>query len=204
MHEKPPQNNENNLEQKRLELAQQVKDELSIIEDKIIQFNLLTSSKKAGGFFDTNEGTKLVQYDDRYKDFFELNGVASPEQLLSNSGFIYDKELKKVTFTGYLGRTLENNGKRDGNGLFITLKFNKEFNPEEIIKNISKLLDTLIAYRGNDNNPNRTPAQDLSDIAKEGIQILQAFEKIAEKFPATGRISIKSMIEEYKEFLLQK
>jgi len=197
-------NNENNTETKRSELAQRVKDELTIIGDNIIQFNILTSSRKAGGLWDTNEGVKPVQYDDRYKEFFELYGVTSPEQLLTNNGFIYDKELRKVTFTGYLGRTLDNNGKRDGNGLFITLKFNKEFNPEEIIKNISKLLDTIIAYRGNDNNPNRTPAQDLSGIAKEGIQILEVFEKITEKFPATGRISVKSIIEEYKELLFQK
>jgi len=202
--EKFTPDNENNLEQKRTVLAQLVKEELKTLEDKIIQFNLLTSSKKAGGFFETNEGVKPVQYDDRYKEFFELHGVTSPEQLLRNTGFIYDKELKKVTFTGYLGRTLENNGKRDGNGFFITFKFSKEFNPTEIIKNISQLLATIIAYKGSDNNPDRTATQDLSDIAKEGIQILEAFEKISEKFPANGRISVKSMIEEYRELLSQK
>lgn len=188
------------LEEKRSKLVEQVKGDLETYKDQVTQFNLLTASKKAGGFWDTNNGIKMVQYDERYKNEFELHNVQHNHELLTQTGYVYDKVSKKVTFTGYLGRTFHTN-LRDGNGLFITLKFNKEFNPENIIKNISNLLDTLIAYRGNDKNPNRTIQQDLVDIAKEGIQVLEAFTEIAEKFPADGHISVKGMIEEYKEII---
>ncbi len=163
----------------------------------------MTSSKKAGGFFDTNNGIKMVRYDNRYdKDysFYNIERSDSFEQE-QKSGYIFDKGLNKITFIGYLGRTLHSPD-RDGNALFITLKLQKNFTEQEdLIQSISKLLDTIIAYKGNDKNQDRTLKQDLIDIAKESITVLEAFKEVSNNFPSNGNISVDSLIQEYHELV---
>ncbi len=190
-----------NIEQRRQNFAEKVKVNLEKYKDKITQFNLLTSSKNAGGFFGTNDDVKQVNYDSRYENFYKFHNIKGDYPYnVKKSGYVIDNDLNKVTLIGVLGRTLLPGDNREGNGFYITLKFDKEFKENtELINSISNLLETLVVVKGNDET--KTGLESIKEIAKEGIVVLEAFEKISEKFPSNGRVSIKSLIEEYREII---
>ncbi len=186
----------------RQKYAEEIRLDLQKYKEQIIQFNLLTVSPKLNAFWDTNEGIKPVIYDSRYDKDFEFYGLERGGVNEEKTGYILDKPANKISFQGYLGRSLKSSkDRRDGNGLYFTIKFNKDFDSKDLIQKLAKLMDTIVAYRGNDNSAERTPEQDIKNIAKEGITVLEAFQEISEKFPSTGHISVKSIIEEYKEIL---
>jgi len=186
-------------EKKRELLAQEVRGDLEKYKDQLIQFNLLTDSAKARGFWNTNESVRRVQYDSRYDQYFEFYKLERSDDFDTKTGYIYATDENKATIQAYLGKCLPPED-REGNILQLTLKFAKGFNPRDLLNKIGQLMDTVAPYtkaNGGDNT------QGIINICKESITVLEAFEDVSEKFPSNGHISVKSMIEEYKEVIVK-
>jgi len=190
-------NPEKNIESLRLELAEKVRLSLEKYKDEIEDFSLLTTSKKANGGFPTNEQLPPVQYSSSYASDYEFHGLPRERGYLQEgkSGYVLDTKNSFYTFVGPLGRALHTPD-RPGNGLFITLKGEKGKKlSDELVGSIKELLDTLVPYEEG------KKSEDMKNIIKEALPVLEAFEGLGRRFPGNGRISVASMIEEYKEVL---
>lgn len=188
----------NNIEQMREKFSEEVKLILEKYQDQIVAFNLLTCSKNAKGFWDTNEGVKPVSYDSRFHSSFEFSGLpVGQDYVISGvNGYILDKDVNKVTFVGSLGRTYDT---RPGNVFVVTLKFLKDSKDfREVIVPIIKLFETIKMHYSQDSD---AATNDLKEIAREAIPVLKAFEPMARKFPPTGRINLSDLIQECEDIL---
>lgn len=186
------------------EKKQNVIDLLRRNENSISGFNFMTNSVNGSGFWDTSEKkeNKHVQYDSRYKNSFDLVPLKDSDPLDPNleevNGkrpyYIFDKEVKRLTFIVPLGQGFADN--RAGNCYMITLKFKKEdlTDKSELITKISDLLKTLNYYYNNDIKGDRYK------IAKQGIPVIEAFDEISKRHQ-DGNLSVEQTIEGYKKII---
>jgi hypothetical protein len=186
------------IESLRLELAEKVKINLEKHKKEIKDFSLMTTSKKANGGFPTNENLPPVQYSSSYDSEYEFYGLPRERGYLQErkSGYVMDTKNNLYTFVGPLGRALHTPD-RPGNGLFITLKGEQGKRlPDELVDSIKNLVDTLVPYEEGDKY------EDMKNILKEALPVLEAFGNISQQFPSNGKISVRSLIEECKEMLI--
>ena len=201
------ENSTQTIEEKRQELATKFEQTLEKYQNEIEDFSFYTFSQKSGGGHSTNDKLPVVRYDTRYPALFEVKGQLDTGQQIidrTKNGYIYDLELKKVTLSGSVGRTIgEGPNGRPGNGLCATIKFKKDSPHErEIIDAGMALLDTIKVYYDHDDT-SKYKEQEL-EIAKEGLPVLKALKKIGDKFYNKGRITMDSIIAEYEEILGKK
>jgi len=187
---------EESLDSKRIQYAEKVKLELEKHKDEIKDFSIFTSSLNANGF--SNTGTlEAVEYRHDYEEKFEVYKVPKESNYFQEgkAGYVLYIPANWYTFVGPLGRTLHTPD-RSGNLIGINIRGEKGKRlSKDIVDSVTKLLDTLVVY-------DRGEIQvDLKNISKQGLQVLKAFEGISEKFPSNGQISVKSMIEEYKQII---
>lgn len=197
-------------EKSRLELCKKMEQTLSEYASDLERFSLSTASKKRNGFGSTGPVMKNNEYDSdpRYKAGYELHNVDLTKERKPNgkNGYVYFKPGNYVTFTGYLGRCLHTPD-RPVNGFYVSVKFKKDAaHTQAIISSIKDTFDTLEPYdsEGQDislDEQRLLIKQDLRNIAKEGLPILEAFKDTAERFKTGGDISINDLIQEYKEIL---
>jgi len=194
---------ETDIEKLRQGLAEEVKINLEKYMDEIKDFSLMTTSKKANGDFATNDKLRPVEYSPNYDSSYEFNGLPRYRNYSQErqSGYVVDKVSNLYTFVASLGRALHTPD-RPGNSITVTLKGEKGKQlSAELVNSIKKLMDTIIPYDNDKRCGNETLNEDLKNILKEGLPVLEAFEDISKKFPANGMISVQGVIKEYKEML---
>lgn len=206
------------IEKLRLELCEKAKQILADCSNEIEIFNLMTTSRETNGSCSTYD-MGMVQYNRNHNNDYETfnvdtDGERSPYH---KNGYVYNTRTNIITLSGYLGRALHTPD-RPGNGFDITILFKKSaLNARVVIKSVMDVLNTLKPYNTNYRETGITEVydrrelekQDIKNIAKEGLPILEAFRDIASreispKFEINrGNISMDRLIEEYKEIISQ-
>lgn len=179
-------------------------DVLKRNENAISGFNFMTNSVNGSGFWQTSEKKENahVQYDSRYKSYFDIVPLKDSDPIDPGMEevngkrpyYIFDKEVKRLTFMIPLGQGFADN--RAGNCYMITLKFKKEelTDKSELITKVSDLLKTLNYYYNDDIKGDRYK------IAKQGLPVIEAFDEISRKYQ-DGNLSIEQTIEGYKKII---
>lgn len=199
------------IEKLRLELCEKAKQTLADYSNEIEIFDLMTTSRYTNGSCSTYE-IRMEQYARDHKNDYETFNVNidSERSPYHKNGYVYNTRANVITLTGYLGRALHT-PERPGNGFYITILFKKGApNARMVIKSVMDVLNTLKPY---DTDPKEMgitgvdacyelKMQDIKNIAKEGLPILEAFKDTASRFERDrGNISMDRLIEEYKEIL---
>jgi hypothetical protein len=191
---------ESDIEENRERLAEIVKLNLEKYRDEIKDFSLRTTSLKLNGHQSTNNELPPVSYDSRYDSNYIFHNLPRGSNYLREKTPGYVMRLNRyVTFVAPLGRALHTPD-RPGNIIDITLlaQQGKNFS-SELIDSIENLVETIIPYY-NKGTSHAEINDDLKNILKEGLPVLEAFEGISKKFPnKRGNISVKFLIDEYKE-----
>lgn len=200
------------IETLRQKLALEVKANLEKYQDQITNFNLGTVTNYKGEMFDLNN-LEPIKYDSRYKEYFETYNFDEHLGKIKRkeNGYIQAKLTHWITFEAYLGSDFRIGDTRNGNKFIITIAFDKNGNVEnekEVINSIMKLLETISPYETANyktiEEGEAKKKENMKNIAKEGLPVLEAFKEIGQKYESGRGIRMEDVIKEYETVLNNK